>query len=54
MYEIESEEKHLDSEFYHREDTISGDEAVFNATDENQKSEAPAFQNSQEECHIIN
>ncbi len=37
------------SEFYYPEDIISGDEAVFNGTDENQKSEAPALQNSQEE-----
>ena len=48
MYESESEE-HSESEFYYPEDTISGDEAAFNATDENQKSEAPALQNSQEE-----
>ncbi len=29
--------------------SISGDEAVFNATDENPKSEAPTLQNSQQE-----
>ena len=50
MYESESEEEHSESEFYYPEDTISGDGAVLiNATDENQKSEAPALQNSQEE-----
>ncbi len=46
MYESESEEEHSESEFYYSEYTISGDEAVFNATDQNQ-------QNSQEECHLI-
>ena len=49
MYESESEEERSESEFYYPEDTISGDEVVFNATDENQKSEAPALQKSQEE-----
>ncbi len=49
IYESESKEEHSESEFYYAEDTISGNEAVFNATDENQKSEAPALQNSLEE-----
>ena len=49
MYESESEEDSK-SEFYYPEDTISGDQAALNATDENQKSEAPALQNSLEEC----
>ncbi len=53
MYESESEKVHSESELYYPEDTISGDEAVFNATDENQKSEAPALQNSQEEIENI-
>ena len=29
MYESESEDEHLESEFYYPEDTISGDEAVY-------------------------
>ena len=58
MYESESEKEHSESEFYYPEDTISGDEGVFNATDENQKNEAPVPQKSLEEiyrkCHITN
>ena len=52
MYESESEEEHTESKFYYPEDTISGDEAVSNATHENQKSEAPALQNSQKEYRM--
>ena len=53
MYRSESEQEHSENEFYQPEDTSPGDEAVFNATDENQKSEAPALQNSQEEIENI-
>ncbi len=49
MCESESEE-HSESGFYYPEDAISVEAAGHNATDENQKNEAPAFQNSQEEC----